>query len=124
MNRKQWWSIFWLGLMVGFAILGLCSCSKKEDPKPKTSLEITYEFYSDQYPYCIRIWDITNLNDFTDSCFTTNYTKTITYDYNETFRSRIEANSKGLKTIKITSNSAQVICSDSLYSNLDCFIHL
>lgn len=107
-------------------ILSVFGCSKKIDNKPKDSntIKITYSFYSESVPYCVRIWDITNTNDFQDSSYTKSFSKTINYSYDATFRSKIDANSVGYKKITISYDSGANNCEDSMYKSLDCFVDL
>lgn len=108
-------------LLITIFAITIIGCKKKDD-KPKYT--VTYTFTSTAPSYYVQISDVTNLNDFADSVHTASFTKTITYDYDATYRCRID-NGKGLvsnKSIAITYNEATNTITDDLYPSLEYFI--
>lgn len=106
--------------IVTFSIIAsIVSCKKEK----KTTYEVTYTFNNTSPSYLVQIWDGTGLNDFSQSVSSPSFTKTVTYDYNATYRCRIE-NDNSLKSkmqINITYNGFTTSCHDSIFPSLECF---
>ena len=104
-------------------IVLLVSCKKHQPNKEQI---VTYSFYSDAPAYYIEIRDLTNLNDFQDSIYSSSFGKTLSYTYRETLRCKISNRNNTPSKMKIIISHGGAIntCQDSLYSSLNCFINL
>lgn len=109
-----------LKIVFAIIILSISSCKKKDD---KPSYEVTYTFYNNNSSYIVQIWDGTALNDFSQLVNSASYSKTIKYDYNATYRCRIENSGSytSKMQINITYNGVTTSCQDSIFPSLECF---
>ena len=113
-----------LFITMTFIALILFGCKKESPTKPiGSSNSVTYTFTSSKVPYCIKIWDSTNLNDFVDSSYSATYTKTINYTYSGAYYCNIEGDVVSKKKIDVVHPKISTSCEDSIYSTLQCFIN-
>lgn len=124
LSREEKFAWFFICAIAAFILVAISSCKKDKTHVEPEKIVVTYSFYSQHTPYCVRIWDVTNINDFQDSVYTNSFSKSISYDYNETFRGQIDAKQPANMQIQISSGGKTNNCTDSLYSNLNCFIDL